>query len=89
MQVLNPMQAAVMFIQAESDPVEPLHISNLVAIQKGLVEAPPRIQLDPQQDAEFMRPFTNTGRADNSAANTGQAAGSGSAHSDTSVAVHG
>ena len=46
-----------MFIQAETDPVEPLHIGNLVAIHKGLISVPPPLQLDPQQEDLLMRPY--------------------------------
>ena len=56
-QLLKPVQAAIMFIQAETDPVEPLHIGNLVAIHKGLVSVPPPLQLDPQQEELLMRPY--------------------------------
>jgi hypothetical protein len=66
MQVLSPLQAAVMFVQADTDPVEPLHISNLVAMQKGLIEAPPHLQLDAQADELLMRPYRATGRASGS-----------------------
>jgi hypothetical protein len=58
LQVLTPMQAAVMLIQAETDPVEPMHISNLVAVQKGIVDEPPDMPPLTQQEEEvLMKPY--------------------------------
>jgi hypothetical protein len=66
-QVLSPLQAAVMLIQAEADPVEPLHISTLVAMQKGRIEAPPHhLQHDRQAKELLARPHQTTCRASDS-----------------------
>eukprot|EP01025_Chloroclados_australasicus_P032752 TRINITY_DN3325_c0_g1_i2.p2 TRINITY_DN3325_c0_g1~~TRINITY_DN3325_c0_g1_i2.p2 ORF type:complete len:169 (+),score=24.61 TRINITY_DN3325_c0_g1_i2:250-756(+) len=35
--ILRPVQAAVLLIASEARPIEPLHVSNLVAYQRGLV----------------------------------------------------
>jgi hypothetical protein len=41
-QVLSPLQAAVLCVQALADDISPLDISKLVAVERGLIEAPPR-----------------------------------------------
>jgi hypothetical protein len=51
------MQAAVMFVLAEEDPVEPLHISNLIAMRRGLVAQPPDIELDLQSKELLTKPY--------------------------------
>jgi hypothetical protein len=56
-QVLRPVQAAVLFVRAEQEPlVEPLHFINLIAMQRGLLEDPCRQKADSSQDAPKANP---------------------------------
>lgn len=59
-QVLTPLQGAIMFIQAETDPVEPLHISNLVAVSHGIVDVPAGIvPLTSEQMEQLEKPYSS------------------------------
>lgn len=40
-QVLTPAQAAVMFTLADDELVEPLHITNIVALNRGVIQLLP------------------------------------------------
>lgn len=40
-QVLTPAQAAIMFTLAEDELVEPLHITNIVALNRGVIQLLP------------------------------------------------
>jgi hypothetical protein len=47
-----------MFILAEEDPVEPLHISNLIAMKRGVVPPPPEVSFDIQSRELLLQPYT-------------------------------
>jgi hypothetical protein len=70
-QVLSPLQAAVLCIQAHSDVIYPLHVYNLVAIQRGVLEAPPGLHLAPERAEAFMRPFLGGSSGVRAAVRTG------------------
>ena len=60
MQVLRPLQAALLFVQAETDPLLPMAVSNVVAAQRGLPGMPKPIELDFEcktQEQLFMQPY--------------------------------
>ena len=53
-----------MFVQADTDPVEPLHIGNLIAMNRGLAEQPPMLPpLEPHEEELLMRPYSSMAAA--------------------------
>ena len=56
-QVLEPVQFALLLIQSETDPIEGMHIANMVALQRGVPDAPPLVARDTEIEEELMRPY--------------------------------
>lgn len=64
MQILRPLQAALMFVQAETDAFLPMAISNIAAAQRGVPGLPKPVDLHfdcKTQEKLFMQPFKREG----------------------------
>ena len=57
-QVLEPVQLALLLIQSETDPIEGMHIANMVALQRKVPNnCPPPIFSDPEAEQIFMKSY--------------------------------
>lgn len=64
MQILRPLQAALMFVQAETDPFLPMAVSNIAAAQRSVPGLPKPVDLHfdcKTQEKLFMQPFKREG----------------------------
>ena len=57
-QIFKPLQAAIVFIQAETDPFPPMLIANIIAAQCGEGgNTLASLELTDSEDKEFMAPY--------------------------------